>query len=513
MLRKLLVAALLLVPAVAHAQWHEASSKHFVVYSDDKAENVRDYTERLERFDQALRYITGTPDSKLSPSLRVTVFVVEDVSEIQKLAGSRGVAGFFQGRASGPVAFVPRRDGNGLLDAQAILLHEYGHSFMFSSWPSAVFPKWFVEGFAEFVGTAIFKTDGTIVIGAHPKYRGFGMLDVASVPAERLLRLDPGKIEDMVAQTFYGRGWLLTHYSLLGGHPEQLVNYIKAINAGKVDEANKAFGDLATLDSKLNSYARKKRLAMIPLTQEQVPLGKVEMRALSAGEAATMPARVLSSRGVDDKTAPDVAALARRLAAAYPNDAGAQNELAEAEFDAKNYAAAEAAADRALAADPKSIHALIYKGMAQMETAKAAKITDPAKWSAIRSWFLKANKLDTEYPWPLILYYDSFEAAQQAPTRNAQEGLLGAYIYAPFDLGLRLKAGKVLLELDHAPEARIAFEPVAYGPHSGDLGEMAKKVLEALDTGGRDAALKVIAEAEAKQKEKQKEAEKAKKQG
>lgn len=502
MLRKLLLAAAFLVaPSLAHADWHEASSRHFVVYADEDPAELKAYIEQLERFDQTLRFITGTPDRPLSPNLRVQVYVVENVGEIERLYGGRGPAGFFDARASGPVAFVPRSSGNGPLDAQTILQHEYGHSFMFASWPSIVFPKWFVEGFAEFVGTAFYRKDGTLIIGKAPEYRAYGIARTSTMPAQRMLQLDP-KDEGIDTQTLYGRGWLLTHYALLGGHSAELIAYIQAVNAGKsIDEANRAFGNLGLLDSRLNAYGKRPALDTISVSADKVKAGPVAIRKLTAGEAATMKARIYSQRGVNAERAPMVADWARKAAAAYPNDAAAQNELAEAEFDANNHAAAEAAADRALAADPNSVHALLYKGMAQMEIAKAAKITDGAKWKSIRSWFVKANKLDTEYAQPLILYYESFAAAGQTPTKSAVEGVIGAYVYAPYDDNLRMMAGKVLLEQGNLPAARIAFEKIAYGPHQSD-DNVALKIIKALDEGGKDAALKAVADAEAEAKKK-----------
>lgn len=499
MLRKFMLFALLIAPSFAHAEWYEASSKHFVVYADKDPAKLKLYTEQLERFDQTLRFLTGTPDKPLSPLLRVHVYVLDNVSEIQKLYGGSGPAGFFNPRATGSVAFVPDGDGGGSLDAQTILQHEYAHSFMFSTWPSVVFPKWFVEGFAEFVGTAFYRSDGTLIIGKNPDYRSFGLMRSAQMPAERLLQLDP-KDRELDTQTLYGRGWLLTHYSILGGHADQLVGYIKAINAGKsVDEANKAFAPLDRLDGKLNAYAKRGTLPTIRVEPGKVPVGEVKLRPLTAGEAATMKARIYSQRGVDADRAAIVVEWARRAAAPYPNDAGAQNELAEAEFDAKNYAAAEAAADRALAADPKSIHALLYKGMAQMEMAKAAKMADDTKWRNIRGWFVKANRLDTEYPQPLILYYQSFEAAGQPAPKTAQDGLVGAYVKAPYDDGLRAMAGEVLIRQNNLPPARIALEKIAYGPH-GRGENVALNVLNALDKDGAEAALKVIEDAKAKER-------------
>lgn len=512
MLRNLLLATSLLLPSLAQADdWYEASSKHFIVYSEGTPQQVTAATERLERFDQALRMITGTPDKPLSPNLRVTVFMADDVDAIRKLAGSRTIAGYFQARASGPMAFAPRRS-TGPLDAQTILQHEYAHSFMFSSWPSAVFAKWFVEGFAEFTGTAYFRPDGTLTLGTPPEYRKYGMLEASQIPASKMLLLNPGKLDDLQTHVLYGRGWLLTHYSLLGGHAKELGDYIMLSNEGKVADAARVFGDPDALDNKLNRYAVQNQLPVIRLGKDKIPVGKIALRKLSAGEAATMPARMISSSGVSSETAPEAAALARRLAAPYPSDAAAQNELAEAEFDAKNYAAAEAAADRALAADPGSIHALLYKGMAQMEIAKAADDTSPERWKTIRGFFLKANKLDTEYPQPLILYYQSFEAAKQKPTANAQNGLLGAYVLAPFDLELRGMAGKALLEMGDVKSARVAFEPIAYSPHAMP-DNIALKVLAALDKDGREGALKLIAELEAKSKKAEEDARNKKKGG
>lgn len=320
------------------------------------------------------------------------------------------------------------------------------------------------------------------------------------MPAKRLLQLDPGD-RDLDTQTLYGRGWLLTHYSFLGGHVKELLQYIAAINAGKsVDEANQAFAPLDRLDGKLNAWAMRGTLPTIRIEDGKVPTGEIGIRKLTAGEAASMKARFWSKAGVDEKRAKTVVTWARAAAAAYPADAAAQEELAEAEYDARNYEAAEAAADRALAADPASIHAMLYKGMARMARAKAVKSTDPAEWRAIRGWFIKANRLDTEYPEPLILYYRSFVAAGQAPSEAAQQGLLKAYMLAPFDDDVRAEAGLVLLRQGNVAAARIAFERIAYGPHES-ADNPARAIIEALDKQGAEAAIKVYEAAAAKAKE------------
>ncbi|MEI9927144.1 MAG: hypothetical protein WDN44_04760 [Sphingomonas sp.] len=500
MLRNVLLAFSLLIPGVARADWQEASSKHFVVYSNDTPEHVRAFTTRLERFDKAIRVFHLAPEDNRGPSARVTVFVVGDVGEIEKLSGINGIAGFYEPRASGSVAFTPRRSGAGAdygLNSQAILFHEYTHHWMLTNWSDAAFPPWFVEGFAELHATAAMRNDGSVVFGAVPLYRAYTVDNTSLLPAEVLVRPNPGHLDPMQRDALYSRGWLLTNYLMFDpARRAQLAAYISAINGGKsAKEAAALLGSTAGLDGRLNAYGTRKQWPLVVIPADKLPIGDVAVRPLSPGEAAIMPARIASAAGVDKARAARVVALARTLAAPYPHDAAVQNELAEAEYDAENYAASEAAADRAIAADPKSVHALVYKGMAEAAAAKKDKVTDPARWQAIRHWFLAANKVDTESPEPLIEFYDSFAAAGQTPSKNAEIGLLYAYALAPYDGDLRMRAGRVYLQQGKIPQARIAIGPVAYNLDEAGKAEVAQKVLAALDSDGAAAALKVLDDA------------------
>ena len=507
MLRKLLLATACLASSAANANWQEASSRHFVVYSDDTPDHVRAYTERLERFDKAMRVLHEAPEDVRGASARVTVYIVGNVSEIQKLYGNNFAAGFYEARAGGSVAFTPRSSGQGAdygFTPQAILFHEYTHHWMLTNWSDAALPPWFVEGFAELHATAIFRNDGSVTFGAVPTYRAYTVGRLNLLPAERLLLPNPGKLDNSEQhEALYSRGWLFSHYLTFDeGRRKKLAAYIAAINSGKPpEEAAGLLGNVSGLDLKLNAYGKQHFLPSITIPKDQLAIGEVKVRELSAAEAAIMPARLLSDRAVSAKTAPGVVALARSVAGTYPNDAAVQNELAEAELDACDvdsksdaacYSRSEAAADRAIAADPKSVHALIYKGLAQMGAARKNKETDPAKWATIRRWFLAANKVDSEAPMPLIQFYDSFLAAKQQPTKNAQNGLLYAYAIAPYDLSVRIRATQVLLDQGKTAQARVAIGPVAYNLDSPGTAEFAQKVLAAIDKNDIPAALAAL---------------------
>lgn len=482
-----------LAAGIARAEWQEASTTHFVVYADDAPARVRAYAEELERYDEALRALRSVPARAVGKAGRVTVFMLDSTDDIHRLYGKGGdhIAGFYQARAEGSVAFVPRKS-NDYQSGLNILLHEYAHHFMATNWSSAAFPMWYAEGFAEFHATAEFGRDGSIRFGTAPTSRVVNRRMTQLMPLKRLLLPDPGKMDELQTFALYSRGWLLTHFVTFDDRRrQQLGTYITAVSEGRsAEEAARAFGDLS--DIELDNYGARKLLPALTLRGDALPAVSVQVRALGPGEAQTMPARIRSARGVDKDSAPVVAELARKLAAPFAADASAQNELAEAEYDAGQYGAAEAAADRALAVDARSVHALLYKGMARMAMARRDRTTDPQVWRDARNILLAANKVDPDDPAPLKQFYLSFGQAGQPATDSARNGLLAAYILAPEDGQLRLLAGQLLLQMDRASLARSALRPVAYSPHPNEATERAAKALAALEASGPAAALEAL---------------------
>jgi hypothetical protein len=171
-------ALLLFLPAQARAEWRQATTDHFIIYSEDSPENLEAFATKLERFDRALRVLLDLPDPKLSPGNRLTVFVVSNLSQVRKLYGKgkarASVAGFYMPRATGSFAITPRSTGPGggeyEINEQIILLHEYAHHFMLGNFVGA-FPAWLVEGYAEFNSTATFEKDGSVGIGLPAHHR------------------------------------------------------------------------------------------------------------------------------------------------------------------------------------------------------------------------------------------------------------------------------------------------------------------------------------------------------
>jgi tetratricopeptide (TPR) repeat protein len=515
----LLSSALLIAAVPAHAAWHEAKSKHFVVYADENPNELQQYAEKLERFDQAVRFIRRMGDPELTDSGRVTLFVLPDAESVGQLLGSFAVRGFYVSRADGSYAFVPHRsgvtmtmgssDGTGIerdtLNPQQVFFHEYAHHLQLQDW-NGVMPVWVAEGFAEFFATAEIDKNGNVTIGKFPSYRSWDVFLGNGLSADELVSADYDNLNFYEIAALYGRSWLLTHYlNVSGKRKGQLSAYLDGIEKGMKprDSAKAAFGDLKALQRELDDYIKPRSLVAFTVDAHFIPVGRVAVRQLSPAEAATMPVRIRSKAGVNDKTALRVAAQARGVAAAYPNDPAAQSALAEAEFDAKDYGASEAAADRALAADPNNLSALVYKGHAELELARLKPAQ--ANWDAIRGWFTRANKIDTEYALPLALFYESFAVAGRTPSDNALDALLYAVDLAPRDGDLRMNAVRALVVANRLKDAKELFAPMAYQPHlDKDIRELVGKIMTAITAGDGKSAVSLIDSAAQLEKKKKK---------
>lgn len=491
------LALVLCAPAAANAEWREASSRHFLVYSEGSEQSLRDFATKLEKFDKAMRIRLGLEDVDLGPANRVTVYIVDNQAAVERLARRSNVAGFYSGRAGGSIAVIPRSHGSGGLNDLApatILLHEYSHHIMLHN-AAIAYPAWFREGFAEFNSTARFEKDGSIGFGAAANHRAWGLVGMSPLPIEVLFDPTRRKLNRPEWEaTIYGRGWLLTHFLMF--EPKrvgQLGKYIEALNRGmgSLEAARAAFGDLKTLDRELKDYVDRRRIPYLRVRPDLLAIGPVALRTLSRGEATIMDLRIRSRVGVNKDDAGPVALAMRKAAAPFASDAAVQAALAEAEFDAGNLDQAQGAAERAIAADPKNIDGYLYKARVAMARAKDGSGDKTALWKEARRLILQANRVDPNDPEPLIFFYRTFVDQGAAPTRNAVEGLLQAFELAPQDGGLRINVARQLLVDGKAAEARAALAPIAYDPHGGAFGQAVSAVIAKLDESGPKAALEL----------------------
>lgn len=484
--------------APAEAEWREARARHFVLYGNMSEGDIRAMALRLEQYDAVLRYLFHLPEVEGQESNPVTVYAVADSAAVRRLYGKGGgdIAGFYQPRVSGSVAFTPLRgddagDPNGLRPQQ-VLFHEYAHHFLFGNTGSA-YPAWFSEGFAEFTGTARFDREG-VMIGVAAQHRAYGLLLASKLPIETLFDSSRRKLDSMQREQVYGRGWLLTHMTMFDvAQRAKLNTYFKLLNEGtpSVDAGNQAFGSLKALDRDMDRYLRRGQIPGTLVSFDRLGKPQVAVRVLSPGEQALIGYRMQSDRGVDDKSGRDLYARAAPVAASYPQDAVAQGWFAEMAYDAGEEAAAEAAADRALAVDARSQQALLYKGMIHLRRARQAKSKDAKVWEEARSWIVKANRVDPNAAEPLATFYSSFLIQGEKPRPSAVVGLDRAFQLVPQDSGLRFMMVTQRIKDDRLDEAKVLLRPLAFDPHM-PADNPAAQMLALLEKGNRDEVRKLI---------------------
>lgn len=462
----------LFVSGPASAEWHEASSDHFLVIADQNQNGTRNFAERLERFHAAMYYILGRKTQKVSPSNRVTIYVVRSSDKVRKLAGDKSgfVQGFYQARAGGSIAFTARveSDGADASDSEQVLLHEYAHHIMHSTnqWST---PRWLSEGFAEFFSTARFERNGGVGLGLPAHHRAAELTLADNVPIQALLDASAyKKPKNGAYDEFYGRSWLLYHYLLMSGkRPRQLINYQVALanGAAELDAAKTAFGDLKQLEKEMNAYLAQSRIKYFPIPGDKLDVGAITVRKMRDAEAAIMPVVLESKRGVNAKTAKALLPQAQSIASSYPNDPFVLAALAEAEHDAGNHAEAVKIADKALVADPKSINAHVQKIFALSRLAENSADPDTA-WKLLRQAAAALNKVEVDHPIPLIYYYRSLKLAGKDITEVAAHGLERALELAPYDTSVRWQLTQQLVAEEKYAIAYRILLPLANDPHN-----------------------------------------------
>ena len=491
-------AAAAALAAPAGATWHQASSKHFLIYGDMSAEEMQAYATKLEKFDAASRLIRSMKDPAVGDGNRVQVFVVPSMLDVNRLYGDAeaGVGGYYVGNVSGPYIVTPLKirrlnTRTDRIAPEVVFFHEYTHHLQLQTTQKPM-PAWLSEGFAEFMGNPVFGEDGSVGIGAPAADRAEQLLKGRWPPMADLMEGNAFKLGQagFWIQN-YAEGWLLNHYLVFEpSRKGQVEKYVAGIERGEnpLDSARAAFGDLGVLENQLHEYMKRKSLPYVKIDSSKLIIPPVTVTEMSPGAAEVMPYRVQSKTNYGSVTVDYVLGKVRDVAKRYPNDPLVERTLSEVEFDAKNYDQGLAAAEAALKIEPKSTEALIWKGRNIL--AKAKKANNAAQFSEARKLFLAANKLDPEDPEPLYLYYRTYRAANVTAPKQAVEALRYATVLAPRDYYPALQLMTESLRQTDLKGAAAALKPLAYLPHLGHTKQNdALSVLRLIETGKGPEAL------------------------
>lgn len=512
---KLALAALLL-PGTAHAaDWREAETAHFRIFSAGDEKGLLKFAERLEQFHTLLRMATGANEADRR-IVKVRVVLVSSIGDVARLYGNpdANVAGFYGPREDGAIAVVPRNTGDGEFSGQLVLFHEYAHHYMLQYTPAA-YPAWYVEGFAEITSTASFERKGAITYGKAASHRSYE-LDAVRYPTAKMI--DGSYIKDGRDGRgwSYGDAWLVTHYLTFGDTRRgQLRTYLNLINSGvPMNLAARTFGDLNALQREVSVYlaGRSFPFRAVPLPENAG--GEIKLRAVPQDEAATIEAQIEMGRRLrlpnkaDEEAEPDgdtkkksdkpkkdfetrlAEAKIKRdewlteldtLAARQPSSVHGWRLVADARCEAEQHQACLTAAERALTIAPEDPRAQVRKAEAMLALAKDLPEAQRKAWiTEARTLAARVMNANPDDPVSRLIFYRSYAAEGRLASPVGIMALREAVRLVPQIDGPRLSLASEMIGVGDTLEAIKLLRPLAYDPHGRGAAAQARGLLAKL---------------------------------
>jgi len=482
------VASLLLFAPPARAEWRKATSEHFVIYGNTSEGSLRNYAQKVERFDRVLRTWFPPRDPDVIPP-RLTIYLADGRADMLKVWPDmpESVGGFY---TAGEERIFAVTGGTGP-ENDHTLFHEYGHHYMYQNLNGA-FPGWFSEGFAEFFATADLSPS-RMRIGLHSPGR-MNSLTLGTnswMPMEQVLRsrsYDTGSR----GHFYYAQSWALTHY--LMSTPERqakLFLYLGAINSGR-DPVEALAGTIDRTPDQLQDDVRRYVSGRINFLSQPYafPPSDVTVTALSPAESELIWLDLRLARFVPEPLRAANLAEAQGVAARYPGDPFAARVLAQAYLDMQQPNEAVEVMRPIAGAHPDEPLGQRFFAVTLMDAGdKAEEDGDPDRrqslYSEARRALARAYAADgLDYRTYLALNRNR-RGASTYPSDNDLEVLRNGVDLAPQVSALRYQAAQAMMNRGQFREAVFYLMPLANNPHGGDrLTEIRALLQQAMEMAG-----------------------------
>ncbi|HEX8364732.1 MAG TPA: hypothetical protein VF603_05550 [Allosphingosinicella sp.] len=461
----------------AAASWLRAESEHFIVYSESNEATLRRQVLMLEDFDALLRLLTDVRSN--DPVQKLPVYLVRSNGELRQVARvGTSVGGFYYPSSRGIAAFI-NAGLNGLVGEYVgpneVLFHEYAHHFMMQ-FHSNAYPTWYVEGFAEYLGTARF-VDQHVEIGRASDMRTMVLSNRANwIPFEWIL-FQRERVPDQAR--FYSQSWILTHYLLSDDtRRQQLVAYLNALARREQPRAafRASFGmDPGQMQTRIERYATQPlRITRLDRSSVARP-PQIAITRLPASADQLLLTQAALSLGAEPE--PNDVARMRRLARG--SDPLSKRVLAEVELLAGDGAVAERLLTELLAATPNDPELLYLRGMRHVVAARAAEgDARREQYRLARSWLTRAHRADARHFPSLYRYVETFSGEPTFTSDNNVNAVLLAMQLAPQVYEIRMAAGAMLILRGEHEQAQRILEPLASNAHSGAWAQRARALLQ-----------------------------------
>lgn len=271
-----LASAFLPGASIADDEWREYRNSHFIAMSNAEEADVLERLHELERFRTAVQVVTSV---RIPDDARKSVVVLfRNRGQYLDYAPGFNVAGHVvRGNPDlPPVILMPVDQAR--MNSNFVVRHEFVHALLVHH--PIRFPRWYEEGFAEFLSTVQFEGN-QVVIGLPPRDRARHALEL--LPFEEIMAEDfnPHRRTAQFGDA-YLQYWLLVDYLLLVNEQRkaQLESCLRLIHLGtpSLEAFRIAFGmePSELWNAEIKTYARnlksRAKLVVRDLPAEDVDL-------------------------------------------------------------------------------------------------------------------------------------------------------------------------------------------------------------------------------------------------
>ncbi len=475
-----LIWALTGAAAAQDGRWYRAESPNFVVYGPGDRQ-VRAAAEALENFDATLRMLLSVQAPAAENKL--DIYLVDNLDGLREVSPRLGndVAGFYLPTSEYVAAFAIQDTAYGVVRRQ-ILFHEYAHHFMLH-YARRAYPRWYVEGWAEWVSTTEFR-GRTAQVGRPSETRAQTLQAMGFMPMANFLA--PERVERdarISTQQFYAQSWFAATY--IGGRSDYVTGlnrYVNALSRGDdpITSFEPSFGvapDQFASEMRMN-LSRPVRVGQVALPGE-LPTISVTRLPRSADRLLLMTARLRFENDPQDARAAFATAVEAE-ASRFPDAAIAQRAAARAALWREDTAAARTRLAPVLAADENDVEARFLMGKSYLADARAA--ADPVQIDAAvresRRQFVRAFRVDPNHFATLFNYATTFLTSQPMDEQNLNV-LARAAELAPQADHIRMTLANELIHSERYDDAIVTLRPLMYAPHGGSYADRARVMTEA----------------------------------
>ncbi len=390
---------------VHELEWLEARTEHFRIWSALGEDRTLGLARDLELFRALVeRTANATPVEQAPP---VSIYAFPSAWSYGSFGPSDSIGFFAEDMRGNHMAI----QGGTRADETEILKHEYVHYVLASGRLS--YPRWYHEGFAEFLATAQVEGD-RVEVGAPPEGVAYAQ---SWIGLDRLL--DPSFEPVGLPRTwaFYTQAWALVHYLHFGREGEPVAvglgAYLRETGSGTpIHEAVEiAFGlPLPEFDREVERYFANRRFRYVAGRLEDLDADtSASIEVVDAGRMALELGRLSLQSGKPEQARSyfeSARSLDSRRAYALAGAGVAAHQLGDAETARVNL-------EQALAEDPEDpmiqldyaryLHELADGIQTQDRIGERDALIERARRHYVRSW-----KLDESVPETYARYGGSF---------------------------------------------------------------------------------------------------------